>query len=133
MTMATNCSGSTLHTPSDKALSSLGKRDCAGMAHVLTCGAAGALIGIDNRLLALQNNGITMADALAATAAVAQFRINLRAHILDREVVSRGDGFDSQISEIPVRVVVVLGHELLDVLKQSREQMPIISAPHMII
>ena len=87
------------------------------MAHILTCGATGTLIGIDNRLSVLQNYGKTMADALTAATAVAQPRINLCVHILDREVVNRGDGFDSQISEISVRAVVVPGHELLDILE----------------
>ena len=117
MTMATNCSGSNLHILCDKALSSPGKRDCAGMAHVLARGAAGAQTRIHNGLSVLKNYGVTMADPLAAATAVAQLQINLRAHILNSEVVSRGDCLDSQIPKISVRAIAVLGHELLDILE----------------
>lgn len=116
---ATDRNGSNLHIFCDKALSSLGKRDCTGVAHVLACGAAGAQTRIHDGLLILQSYSITMADPLAAATAVAQFRLDLRAHILDRQVVSRGDCLCSQVPKVPVRMVAVPGHELLDVLKQS--------------
>ena len=87
------------------------------MAHIPTCSATGAQMRIHNGLLVFQSYSITMTDPLAAPAAVAQFRLNLRVYIPDREVVGRGDGFNHQIPKIPVRTVAVPGHELFDVLE----------------
>jgi len=92
------------------------------MAHILAYGVAGAVARIHNDLLVFQSYRIAMADPLAEAAAVAQFRLNLRIHFLEREFVRRGDGLDSQIPKIPVRVVAVPGHELLDVLEQPGEK-----------
>ena len=92
------------------------------MAHILAHGAAGALAWIHNGFLVFQSYGITMADPFATAAAVAQLRLNLRIRFLEREFVRRGDGLDSQIPKISVRVVAVLGHELLDVLEQAGEK-----------
>ena len=63
-----------------------------------------------------------MADPLASAAAIAQLRLNLCIYFVEREFVRRGDSFDSQIPKIPVRVVVMPGHELFNVLEQAGEK-----------
>jgi hypothetical protein len=63
-----------------------------------------------------------MADPFATAAPVAQFRLDLRIRFLEREFVRWGDGINSQITKISVRIIAVLGHELLDAAQQSGEK-----------
>lgn len=100
----------------------LNEGDCAGMAYIPACGAAGTPAGIHNGLLVFQSYSIAMADPLASAAAVAQLRLNLRIRFLECEFVRRGDGFDNEIPKISVRLVAVTDHELLDVLEQAGEK-----------